>query len=124
MTLLCAFWSNVSTSLSAEAPPTPETKPRSSSIRDRTQDIEDKMSASMEESGGSQRSQILSRISKMGQPMMLVTNQSGGREDDNMDVSTTCSHVPYASLFYSNLKKSYSTYQSILFFSLFFVAFH
>ena len=80
---------------SVEAPPTPETKPRSSSIRDRTQTIEDKMSASVEDSGDSQRSQILSRISKMGQPMMLIAGQPGGRagEEDTTGVSVCVEDV-------------------------------
>ncbi len=88
-------YSLFTTSYSSETPPTPETKPRSSSIRDRTQTIEDKMSASMDESDSSQRSQILSRISKMGQPMMIVGNQPGGRVDDDLGVGSVCVSVPF-----------------------------
>ena len=58
------------------------------------------MTASMEESGGSQRSQILSRISKMGQPMMIVNNQAGGQDDDGLEVGITCT-VHIFALFHS-----------------------
>ena len=63
-------------SVETPPPPTPETKPRSGSVRDRTQSIEDQMATgSGEESGtggggGGSRSEILSRISKMGQSML------------------------------------------------------
>ena len=53
-------------------PPVPEVRDRSGSVRDRTQSIEDQITNSQEGEvgGGSQRSNILSRISKMGQSML------------------------------------------------------
>ncbi len=60
------------------------------------------MSASMDESDSSQRSQILSRISKMGQPMMIVTNQPGGRVDDDLGVGSVCVFLFHSSLSESN----------------------
>ena len=63
-----------------ETPPPVETKERSGSVRDRTHSIEEQMTTS--DGGGagegsSQRSNILSRISKMGQSM-LPTGASPG----------------------------------------------
>ena len=53
-------------------PPVAEVRDRSGSVRDRTQSIEDQITNSQEGEvgGGSQRSNILSRISKMGQSML------------------------------------------------------
>ncbi|MCG8620608.1 MAG: hypothetical protein MJE68_01235, partial [Proteobacteria bacterium] len=76
-------------------PPTPETKPRSGSVRDRTQSIEDQMAAgSGEESGtggggGGSRSEILSRISKMGQPMLPMTPPSSAAATSDHQVSSS-----------------------------------
>ena len=59
-------------SVETPPPPTPETKPRSGSVRDRTQSIEDQMTTAEETGSGGSRSEILSRISKMGQSMLPV----------------------------------------------------
>ena len=80
-------------SVETPPPPTPETKPRSGSVRDRTQSIEDQMAAgSGEESGtggggGGSRSEILSRISKMGQPMLPMTPPSSAAATSDHQVS-------------------------------------
>ncbi len=63
-----------------EAAPT-ETRERSRSIKERQEALEEHLSHSGEE-GGSQRSEILSRISKMGQPMLPVSGHGGGGEEE------------------------------------------
>ena len=82
-------------SVETPPPPTPETKPRSGSVRDRTQSIEDQMAAgSGEESGtggggggGGSRSEILSRISKMGQPMLPMAQPASAAATSDHQVS-------------------------------------
>ena len=77
--------------ISVESPPpsTPETKPRSGSVRDRTQSIEEHMTnPSGEESGtGGSRSEILSRISKMGQPMLPMNLPTSAAASGDSQVS-------------------------------------
>ena len=54
-----------------ETPPLPvETKPRSDSVRERTQSMEEQISSATDEGGATNRSDILNRISKMGQSML------------------------------------------------------
>ena len=72
----------------SETPPV-ETRERSHSIKEKTQSIEDQMAqSSMTDEGSSQRSEILSRISKMGQPMLPMTppnpSSAGGGEEPNV----------------------------------------
>lgn len=75
-------------------PPVVETKERSGSIRDRTQSIEDQMTGSSQdgEGGASQRSHLLSRISKMGQSMLPASGSPGGSDDAVSSDSPTYDH--------------------------------
>ena len=61
-----------------ETPPPAESRERSGSVRNRTQSLEEQMSTSQDgEGGASQRSNILSRISKMGQSMLPTGTPQG-----------------------------------------------
>lgn len=98
-------------SVETPPPPTPETKPRSGSVRERTQSIEDHMTTpSGEESGtGGSRSEILSRISKMGQSMLPVNPSSSAHNTGDAQVQCTvlsclvqCTHVHVHASVYIN----------------------
>lgn len=66
--------------LRPETPPPVETRERTGSVRGRTQSIEEQMTVSQDgEGGASQRSNILSRISKMGQSMLPVGASPGSQ---------------------------------------------
>ena len=73
-----SLWYFISPNRAETPPSTPETKPRSGSVKERTQSIEDHMSTSTDDAGTTQKSEILSRISKMGQPMFPMGASGGG----------------------------------------------
>ena len=74
-------------------PPT-ESRERSRSIKERQEALEEHLTQSTED-GGSQRSEILSRISKMGQPMLPMSSSGIGIEEEVKMAAATQSDPTY-----------------------------